>query len=48
MFREKTPCRIDYRTGRIEWGRNSFILWMHISTLQKNKPMTSVENRASA
>jgi putative transposase len=38
-FQKKTPCRIDYRTGRIEWGRNSFILWMHISTLQKNKPM---------
>ncbi len=39
MFQEKTPCRIDYRTGRIERGRNSFILWMHISTLQKNKPV---------
>lgn len=38
-FREKTPCRIDYRTGRIEVGRNSFILWMHISTLEKNQPM---------
>ncbi|HSD56845.1 MAG TPA: hypothetical protein VLB04_01585, partial [Methanotrichaceae archaeon] len=38
-FQEKTPCRIDYRTGRIERSRNSFILWMHISTLQKNKPM---------
>lgn len=38
-FQGKTPCRIDYRTGRIERGRNSFILWMHISTLQKNMPM---------
>ncbi len=38
-FREKTPCRIDYRTGRIERGRNSFILWMRISTLEKNQPM---------
>lgn len=38
-FDEKTPCRIDYRTGRIEWGGNSFVLWMHVSTLQKNKPM---------
>lgn len=38
-FREKTPCRIDYRTGRIERSRNSFILWMHISTIEKNQPM---------
>jgi putative transposase len=38
-FHEKTPCRIDYRTGRIEPGENSFILWMHVSTLEKNKPM---------
>jgi putative transposase len=39
QFQEKTPCRIDYRTGRIEWSRNSFILWMHISTIEKNQPM---------
>lgn len=39
VTQSKTPCRIDYRTGRIERGENSFSLWMHISTLQKNKPM---------
>ncbi|MHC1610833.1 MAG: hypothetical protein ACXQTW_04430 [Candidatus Methanospirareceae archaeon] len=37
----KVPCRIDYRTGRIEWNRGSKItkLWMHISTLKKNQPI---------
>ncbi len=38
-FQEKTPCRIDYRTGRIDRGINSFNLWMHISTIEKNQPM---------
>ena len=38
-FQKKTPCRIDYRTGRIEYGNNSFVLWMHVSTLEKNRPM---------
>ncbi|MHC1610325.1 MAG: zinc ribbon domain-containing protein [Candidatus Methanospirareceae archaeon] len=37
----KVPCRIDYRTGRIEWNRKSKLtkLWVHISTLKKNQPM---------
>ena len=37
----KVPCRIDYRTGRIEWGRSSKLtaLWLRISTLKKNQPM---------
>ena len=37
----KVPCRIDYRTGRIEWGRSSILtaLWLRISTLKKNNRM---------
>ena len=37
----KVPCRIDYRTGRIEWGRSSKLtaLWLRISTLKKNNMM---------
>lgn len=37
----KVPCRIDYRTGRIQWSRESKLtqLWLHISTLKKNKTM---------
>jgi len=36
-FETKTPCRIDSRTGRIEKGRNSIPLWLHISTLCKRE-----------
>jgi len=36
-FRDKTPCRIDNRTGTIEHSdRKLSSLWMHISTLIKN------------
>jgi len=37
----KVPCRIDYRTGRIERNEKSKLtsLWVHISTLKKNAPM---------
>lgn len=39
-FRNKTPCRIDYRTGKIEQSDSKLTpLWMHVSTLKKNKPM---------
>jgi putative transposase len=40
LFQKKTPCRIDYRTGKVEWGRGKckfFPLWIHISTLEKRK-----------
>ncbi len=37
-FRDKTSCRIDTRTGKIEWSDSKFSpLWMHVSTLEKNK-----------
>jgi putative transposase len=36
-FEAKTPCRIDSRTGRIERGKNSFPLWLHVSTLHKRE-----------
>ena len=37
-FRNKTSCRIDYRTGKVEWGKGKFSpLWIHISTLEKRK-----------
>ena len=37
----KVPCRIDYRTGRIEENEHSKItsFWLRISTLKKNRPM---------
>lgn len=35
MFRHKVSCRLDYRTGKIEQGENTFCMWMHISTLEK-------------
>ena len=37
----KVPCRVDCRTGGIEWNRESKLttLWIHVSTLKKNKPM---------
>ena len=37
-FNHKTPCRVDVRTGKIEWNKKSKLspLWMHISTLKKN------------
>jgi hypothetical protein len=40
-FNQKTGCRIDYRTGRIEWNRRSKLtrLWMHLSTLKKGEPI---------
>ena len=36
-FNHKTPCRIDIRTGRIEWNKKSKLspLWVHMSTLKK-------------
>jgi len=37
-FRNKTPCRIDYRTGKIERSESKLTpLWMHVSTLKKNQ-----------
>jgi len=37
-FEEKTPCRMDYRTGNIQYGKGKFSpLWIRISTLDKNK-----------
>jgi putative transposase len=37
-FEEKTPCRMDYRTGNVQWGKGKFSpLWIRISTLEKNK-----------
>jgi len=38
-FQNKTPCRIDYRTGTIQKSSksNSVPLWMRISTLEKGK-----------
>lgn len=37
-FEHKTPCRIDYRTGKIETSESKLSpLWMHISTLKKGK-----------
>jgi transposase len=37
-FKDKTPCRVDYRTGKIEWSSSKLTpLWMHISTLEKGK-----------
>jgi putative transposase len=36
QFENKTSCRIDYRTGKVEWGKGKFSpLWIHISTLEK-------------
>jgi putative transposase len=36
-FRDKTPCRIDNRTGKIERSESKLTpLWMHVSTLKKN------------
>jgi len=37
-FMDKTPCRIDYRTGKIEYSDSKLTsLWMHVSTLKKNQ-----------
>lgn len=37
-FSNKTPCRIDYRTGKIERSESKLTsLWMHVSTLKKNQ-----------
>ncbi len=36
-FKDKTSCRIDYRTGKIERSDGKLTpLWMHVSTLEKN------------
>ena len=37
----KVPCRIDYRTGKIKWSRETKLtqLWLHLSTLKKNSTM---------
>lgn len=36
-FNHKISCRIDERTGRIEWNKRSKLsrLWVHLSTLKK-------------
>ncbi len=37
-FEKKTPCRFDYRTGKVEMGKGKLSpLWIHISTLEKRK-----------
>ena len=38
-FREKTSCRLDWRTGNVEKSKDKgkFPLWIHISTLEKGK-----------
>ncbi len=37
-FENKTSCRFDSRTGKVEWGKGKFAsLWIHISTLEKGK-----------
>ncbi len=37
-FDHKTSCRMDSRTGKVEWGIGKFSpVWIHISTLEKNK-----------
>lgn len=37
-FRNKTACRIDSRTGKIEQSESKLTpLWMHVSTLKKNQ-----------
>jgi transposase len=36
-FKDKTPCRIDSRTGHVEAGKGKLSpLWIHVSTLEKN------------
>jgi putative transposase len=35
-FEDKTPCRVDYRTGEVESGKGKFSpIWIHVSTLEK-------------
>jgi putative transposase len=38
-FRDKTSCRLDWRTGVVEQSKEKgkFPLWIHISTLEKGK-----------
>jgi transposase len=38
-FNCKTSCRIDKRTGKVEWNKKSKLssLWVHMSTLKKGK-----------
>lgn len=38
-FNHKTSCRIDERTGKVEWNKKSKLspLWIHISTLKKRE-----------
>ncbi len=36
-FEDKTPCRFDYRTGKVQPGKGKFSpIWIHVSTLEKN------------
>jgi len=38
VFQDKTSCRLDYRTGKVESGKGKLSpLWIHISTLEKGK-----------
>jgi putative transposase len=39
IFHNKTSCRLDIRTGKVEYNKTSksVILWIHISTLKKGK-----------
>ncbi len=39
VFRHKVSCRLDYRSGKIQPGGNTFPLYMHISTLKKGETM---------
>nr|WAH99870.1 MAG: zinc ribbon domain-containing protein [Candidatus Methanoperedens sp.] len=47
-FENKTSCRIDYRTGKVEWGKGKFSpLWIHISTLEKGNTIDIPLNPSS-
>jgi transposase len=47
-FQDKTSCRIDYRTGKIEWSSGKLTpLWMHISTLEKGSTIDVPLNPSS-
>jgi hypothetical protein len=39
LFDHKVSCRLDPRTGVIQYGENSFLLWMRVSTLEKRVTM---------
>jgi len=38
-FNHKTSCRVDKRTGKIQWNKKSKLspLWVHMSTLKKGQ-----------